>query len=81
MSITTPFFEKRGVKARVSRITKLTHQAVSKWDGVVPDGRVLEVCYGFDWAVTPHELRPDIYPHPDDGLPEHLRGKSKGEAA
>ncbi|MCV5295753.1 hypothetical protein OFC42_28600, partial [Escherichia coli] len=23
-----------------------------------------------NWSVTPHELRPDIYPNPNDGLPE-----------
>ena len=25
------------------------------------------------WQVTPHQLRPDLYKHPHDGLPEHLR--------
>ncbi|MBL2607392.1 Cro/Cl family transcriptional regulator, partial [Klebsiella pneumoniae] len=23
-----------------------------------------------DWQVTPHELRPDLYPNPTDGLPK-----------
>ena len=32
-------------------------------------------------GVPMHELRPYIYPHPDDGLPEHLRGRKKEEAA
>ena len=36
--------------------------------------RVLEICSIADWQVTPHELRPDIYPHPDDGLPPEYRG-------
>lgn len=27
-------------------------------------------------AVTRHDLRPDIYPNPDDGLPAHLRKRS-----
>ena len=34
---------------------------------------VIEVAAATDWQVTPHELRPDLYPHPKDGLPEHLR--------
>ncbi len=34
---------------------------------------VLKVSEATSWKVTPHELRPDIYPHPQDGLPEHLR--------
>jgi hypothetical protein len=27
------------------------------------------------WAVTPHQLRPDLYPDPTDGLPRHLKRK------
>jgi len=34
---------------------------------------VITVSEATNWQVTPHELRPDIYPHPQDGLPEHLR--------
>lgn len=34
---------------------------------------VLKVSEATNWQVTPHELRPDIYPHPHDGLPENLR--------
>lgn len=25
------------------------------------------------WRVTPHELNPDIYPNPFDGLPEEIK--------
>lgn len=41
-------------------------------DGV-PAEQVRPVCEVCDWQVTPHQLRPDLYPHPHDGLPEHLR--------
>ena len=34
---------------------------------------VVQVSQAIDWKITPHELRPDLYPHPDDGLPDHLR--------
>ncbi len=34
---------------------------------------VVAVSKAVDWQVTPHQLRPDIYPHPKDGLPEHMR--------
>ena len=38
----------------------------------LPADRVIDVAQATDWQVTPHELRPDLYPHPDDGLPiEH----------
>jgi len=46
--------------------------AVSKWDAV-PAERVLDVSEFTGWVFTPHELRPDIYPHPNDGLPGHMR--------
>lgn len=41
--------------------------------GEVPAERVLDVAKLTEWECKPHELRPDIYPHPHDGLPEHLR--------
>jgi len=51
---------------------------VSEWRrrGQVPADAVLPVCEAVNFAVTPHELRPDIYPHPDDGLPEALRNQA-----
>jgi DNA-binding transcriptional regulator YdaS (Cro superfamily) len=55
----------------------ITQSHVWKWvnktkDGipaehVIPAGRVSQ------WKITPHQLRPDLYPHETDGLPEHLR--------
>lgn len=44
-------------------------QAISKWERV-PPARVIAVCEAVDWAVTPHQLRSDIYPNPTDGLPQ-----------
>ena len=31
--------------------------------------RVLKVAEATGWKVTPHEMRPDLYPHPEDGMP------------
>lgn len=39
----------------------------------IPERHVIKACKSVDWKVTPHELRPDIYPHPHDGLPDHMR--------
>ncbi len=39
----------------------------------IPERHVIKACKSVDWKVTPHELRPDIYPHPQDGLPDHMR--------
>lgn len=36
--------------------------------------RTLVIAKASDWQVTPHELRPDIYPNPTDGLPADERG-------
>ncbi|MCP4064670.1 MAG: helix-turn-helix domain-containing protein [Gammaproteobacteria bacterium] len=38
--------------------------------------RALSICEGSDWQVTPHELRPDIYPNPTDGLPAERSGEA-----
>lgn len=67
--------------APIAKACGISPQAVSQWD-IVPaeKGRVLNVAEATNWQVTPHELRPDIYRHPDDGLPDHLRCKQK-EAA
>lgn len=37
--------------------------------GRIPGDHVLAVCEAVSFEVTPHELRPDIYPNPTDGLP------------
>lgn len=45
-------------------------QGVAKWaETGVPSERVLKVAEATNFEVTPHELRPDIYPYPTDGLP------------
>ncbi|MCW3186428.1 Cro/Cl family transcriptional regulator, partial [Escherichia coli] len=43
----------------------------------VPSRFVLRVCELVEWKVTPHGLRPDLYPYPEDGIPDSLR-KSNG---
>jgi DNA-binding transcriptional regulator YdaS (Cro superfamily) len=37
--------------------------------GEVPPAYVLKACSAVEWKVTPHELRPDIYPNTTDGMP------------
>lgn len=41
-------------------------------DGI-PEKKVIPASKAVAWEVTPHQLRPDIYPHEEDGLPDHLR--------
>lgn len=57
---------KVGGQAELARRVGTTPQAVNNW--VVrglPVGRVLAIYRATRGAVTPHELRPDIYPDPD----------------
>ncbi|WP_426817896.1 YdaS family helix-turn-helix protein [Winslowiella sp. 2C04] len=46
-------------------------QSVANWiiNNQVPADRVIQLCSLGRWAVSPHELRPDIYPNPNDGKP------------
>lgn len=64
--------------AGLAKRLQTTPQRVWNW-GVrgVPADRVIIICSATDWVVTPHELRPDIYPHPEDGLPNHLRRREE----
>jgi DNA-binding transcriptional regulator YdaS (Cro superfamily) len=52
---------------------KTTASHVFNWlnrdrDGVSPQS-VIAVCRAVDFQVTPHQLRPDIYPNTSDGMP------------
>lgn len=62
-------------KARLARKINVKPQALQQWlaSGIVPPPRVIDVARAVDFQVTPHELRPDLYPHPEDGLPIELR--------
>lgn len=57
-------------------IVGVNQQTVASWliKGVPPK-HVIPLCEAVFYRVTPHELRPDVYPHPDDGLPQTLRSK------
>jgi DNA-binding transcriptional regulator YdaS (Cro superfamily) len=61
--------EKAGGVVALSHALGLSRGAVSQWT-VVPDGRVLAVCEAAGWLVTPHQVRPDLYPNPCDALPD-----------
>ena len=48
-------------------------QSVQQWREVPPQ-YVLPICKSSAWELTPHQLRPDLYPYPQDAMPDHLRG-------
>lgn len=39
------------------------------------NGKALRIARHSAWMVTPHDLRPDIYPNPTDGLPPEMRAQ------
>lgn len=58
----------------LARVLGCRQQTVSLWlNHKVPDGKVLLLSEAVGWKVTPHEIRPDLYPGVFDGLPEKQR--------
>lgn len=56
--------------SRLGGSTKPAH--VWNWlnrDNRLPGEHVISVSRAVGWKITPHELRPDLYPHRLDGLP------------
>ena len=71
-----------GGAAKVAQARGLkTPWGAAKWvkDGL-PAQHVLWLAERTEWQITPHELAPQLYPHPDDGLPAERRCQSR-EAA
>jgi DNA-binding transcriptional regulator YdaS (Cro superfamily) len=68
-------FSEAGGQSAIAAACGVTTQAVGQWKKVPPD-RVIHVARATSYRVTPHQLRPDLYPHPDDGLPEERRRRS-----
>lgn len=62
-----------GVPSAVSRMFGFNSpQSVFNWikNNKVPAERVIQLCELGDWVVSPHQLRPDLYPNKTDGLPK-----------
>lgn len=58
-------------QAELGRRLNRRAQTVNGWfKNKVPGELVVRVSKAVDWQVTPHELRPDLYPNPADGLPQ-----------
>ena len=76
--------------SRLARKIGVTYQAIRKWEkhGKTPSERVLPIHYATHGlvyhatrgAVTPHELRPDLYPDPD-WLPLEPEGTTEADSS
>ena len=69
-----------GGPASLARSLEINSQAVSQWLKA-PVDRVIAISAAINWLITPHLLRPDIYPHPSDGLPKEIRKDNKSSAS
>lgn len=52
----------------------VSYQAVQKYqkNRVTPE-KVIAISEATQWKVTPHRLRPDLYPYKDDAMPPDRR--------
>ncbi|HFU0596181.1 TPA: transcriptional regulator [Escherichia coli] len=58
-------------QAELGRRLDRRAQTVNGWfKNKIPGELVVKVAMAVEWRVTPHELRPDLYPNPTDGLPK-----------
>jgi hypothetical protein len=72
-----------GGAAQVAQLRGLSSGwAVRKWtkDGL-PLEHVLWLAELTGWRITPHQLAPQAYPHPEDGLPALFRKAASRAAA
>ncbi|MEH4265727.1 transcriptional regulator [Klebsiella aerogenes] len=60
-----------GSQSELARRLGKNSQTVSAWfrNGVAST-EVINASRALNWEVTPHELRPDLYPNSTDGLPK-----------
>lgn len=61
-----------GSATKLAEMLGISSMAISHWKrrytGVIPSIHILPIYHST--GVTPHELRPDLYPNPTDGLPK-----------
>lgn len=62
-----------GGPTRLCRSLNVHKTAVYGWIPEPPAERVLAICELTGWAVTPHDLRPDLYPNMLDALPADVQ--------
>lgn len=60
--------------AGVAKVCGVAPPNVTRWlSSHVPAHHVIAICAAVDWRVTPHQVRPDIYPYPFDAVPIEAR--------
>lgn len=63
-------FDEVGGQAAMARALGLPFTTVGNWKMLcLPAEHVLAVARAAEWVVTPHQIAPQWYPNPFDGLP------------
>ena len=58
-----------GSASKLGAVLGISKMSVSLWKkNGIPADRVIPIYNAT--SITPHELRPDLYPNPTDGLPQ-----------
>lgn len=66
-------------QAELGRRLGKRSQTINQWfKNGIPAKEVLKTAQALGWLVTPHELSPNNYPNPNDGLPLGLQSSPKG---
>lgn len=70
----------RGIRARIPG-SKISQVHVWGWlnsvqKAVPPAETVIPICETVGWRMTPHDLRPDLYPNDGDGIPPSMMGEA-----
>lgn len=72
--------EKYGVSSIAKAIGE-TPQTINNWKyRGIPLEKAIDFCAAVNYEVTPHQLYPNNYPHPEDGLPPEFRCNCKDAA-
>ena len=60
----------QGGSGQVSRRMGVKQARLCNWlaRGSIPAEWIITLCGALEWVVTPHQLRPDLYPHWLDGM-------------
>ena len=76
MKLTEYLAEKKLTQEQFARLVQKTQGLVSHYlTGLCELSAKTTLAWSAvtNYLVTPHELNPNLYPNPDDGLPKHLR--------
>ena len=74
MSVLQNYLEKSGVsREHLAKLAGVSESLVAHWcNGIRPvtPEQAIKVAKITLWQVTPHQMRPDIWPNPTDALPQ-----------